>query len=445
MSGPSITAHSSRRMDLPGGTVAFVETSHALPLVSITVSFRTGGAADLPGKDGTGRIMGRLLRRGCDGLGMMEFERAVDTLGAELSVDVSSASLTFHAQVIRRNLGAFVALLGRMLHKPTFAQEEFDRLLREAIAELEEARDSDRSLAQVAFRRDLFGLDHPYGRGSAGRISTLKSLHVDDIRARYRRDAQRGNMVLGFAGDISAAEAEDHALALCAGLPDGKADAAVVPEPVVRKGRRVVFVDKPERTQTQVVIGCLGTHPSDEDHHALLASTAVFGGTFTSRLMREVRSKRGWSYGASARLGVERARHALSIGTFPAATDAPACLALELDLLGKWVTGGITPRELSFIKNYLVRSFAFEIDTPIKRLHQALDMELLGMSPDYYATHTEKTKQVTPELANEAVRRRISTEDLTIVVVGTAAQVAGDIEKAVPGIASMEIVPFDRD
>jgi zinc protease len=194
-----------------------------------------------------------------------------------------------------------------------------------------------------------------------------------------------------------------------------------------------------------VVIGCLGTHPNDSDHHALLASAAVFGGTFTSRLMREVRSKRGWSYGASARLGVERARHALTIGTFPAATDAAACLALELDLMQKWVEGGITPRELSFIKNYLVRSFAFEIDTPIKRLHQALDIELLGLAPDYYATHTDKTKEVTPELANEAVKRRISTEDLTIVVVGTAAQVAADIEKAVPGLASMDIVPFDRD
>jgi zinc protease len=432
-------------LDLPGGTVVFVETSHALPLVSITVSFRTGGAADPNGKDGLGRMMGRLVRRGCDGLSMMQFERAVDTLGAELSVDVSSASLTFHAQVIRRNLGAFVALLGRMLHKPTFAQEEFDRLLREAVAELEEARDSDRSLAQVAFRRDLFGLDHPYGRGSAGRISTLKSLRVDDVRGRYARDARKSNLVLGFAGDISAEEAEKYALELSQGLPDGGDDAPKVPEPERRSGRRVVFVDKPERTQTQVVIGCLGTHPNDSDHHALLASAAVFGGTFTSRLMREVRSKRGWSYGASARLGVERARHALTIGTFPAATDAAACLALELDLMQKWVEGGITPRELSFIKNYLVRSFAFEIDTPIKRLHQALDIELLGLAPDYYATHTDKTKEVTPELANEAVKRRISTEDLTIVVVGTAAQVAADIEKAVPGLASMDIVPFDRD
>jgi zinc protease len=317
--------------------------------------------------------------------------------------------------------------------------------LREAVAELEEARDSDRSLAQVAFRRDLFGLDHPYGRGSAGRISTLKSLRVDDVRGRYARDARKSNLVLGFAGDISAEEAEKYALELSQGLPDGGDDAPKVPEPERRSGRRVVFVDKPERTQTQVVIGCLGTHPNDSDHHALLASAAVFGGTFTSRLMREVRSKRGWSYGASARLGVERARHALTIGTFPAATDAAACLALELDLMQKWVEGGITPRELSFIKNYLVRSFAFEIDTPIKRLHQALDIELLGLAPDYYATHTDKTKEVTPELANEAVKRRISTEDLTIVVVGTAAQVAADIEKAVPGLASMDIVPFDRD
>jgi len=210
-------------------------------------------------------------------------------------------------------------------------------------------------------------------------------------------------------------------------------------------GRRLVFVDKPERTQTQVLIGSLGTQPHDEDHHALSVANAIFGGTFTSRLMREVRSKRGWSYGASARLGVDRHRQAFTMWTFPAATDAAACLALELDLLSTFVAKGITTRELSFIKRYLARSYAFEIDTAAKRMHQALDVELLDLPADYYSGYIAHVEGVTLETANGAVSRRLGAKDLLITVVGTASEILEPVRAAIPELASHEVVPFDRD
>jgi zinc protease len=206
-----------------------------------------------------------------------------------------------------------------------------------------------------------------------------------------------------------------------------------------------VFVDKPDRTQTQILIGTLGTWPHDPDHVPLTVANAVFGGTFTSRLMNEIRSKRGWSYGAHARLSIDRQRQAFSMWTFPAAEDAPACLALELDLLEKFVNGGITPREAAFIQRYLVRSHAFDIDTAPKRLHQGLDVELLGLPKDYYSTYVEHVKAVTPETANAAVRARIRPEDLLVVVVGTASRTFDPVRDAVKNLGSHEIVPFDQE
>ena len=85
----------------------------------------------------------------------------------------------------------------------------------------------------------------------------------------------------------------------------------------MRAGRRLLVVDKPERTQTQILVGTLGTSPHDDDHVPLVVGNAVFGGTFTSRLMKEIRSKRGWSYGASARAGIERQRQSWVLWTFP--------------------------------------------------------------------------------------------------------------------------------
>ena len=131
--------------------------------------------------------------------------------------------------------------------------------------------------------------------------------------------------------------------------------------------------------------------------------------------------------------------------TFPAAADAAPCLELALQLLETWVNGGVTPSEVAFIKRYLVRSHAFEIDTATKRLHQALDVELLGLPADYFSGWIEHVRAVTPESASEAVRRRIDPENLLAVVVGTASEVLEPLKAAVPRLAETHVVAFDAE
>ena len=437
-------ARETTRLTLAGGIPGFLEPSHALPLVSFTLALRSGAAHEPADRGGVARLTARMFRRGAAGLTSRQIEEAVDTLGGEIAVDVGGSTMAFHGTVIRRNLEPFVDLVARLLGTPTFDETELARLRREALAELTEARDSDRSLAQIAFRRGLFA-GHPFARGSSGTLSSIPKLGVGDLRAFYARHWVRGNAVLGFSGDIDEPLATTLGNKLLAALPEGPRVPDDLPEPEVKPGRRLVFVDKPERTQTQIIIGSLGTSAHDPDHVPLAVANAIFGGTFTSRLMREVRSKRGWSYGASARLSVDRRRQSFSVWTFPAATDAAPCIALEIDLLTKWITAGITPRELSFVKKYLGRSYAFDVDTASKRLHQALDVELLELPVDYYSGYVEHVEAVTREGANEAVTKRLSLTDQLYVVVGTAADILPAIEAAIPDLASTEVVPFDRE
>src|SRR4030095_11365546 len=100
------------------------------------------------------------------------------------------------------------------------------------------------------------------------------------------------------------------------------------------------------------------------------------------------------------------------------------CIERELQLLEAFVSQGITAKELAFIKRYLVRSYAFEIDTAAKRMHQSLDVELLGLPADYYTGYVRAIEAVTLDQANAAVHARISPERLVITVVGTASQIA---------------------
>jgi zinc protease len=432
------------RFELDGGALGLLEPAHAVPLVSFVISLRSGSAADPEGKSGLARIAMRMLRRGCEGMTSEQIDFRIDVLGAEMAVDTSPSTVAIHAQVIARNVDAFVDLLAKLLSTPTFPEDELARLRRETAAEIVEARDNDRAVAQKAMQRTLFE-GHPYGRSPGGKTDTVERVTREDVVGFYRKLVVQGNVVIGMAGDVTATRAPELARRLVSSLPKGAPTPDEVPEPSMKPGRRLVVVDKPERTQTQILVGTLGTSPHDEDHVPLVVSNAVFGGTFTSRLMREVRSKRGWSYGASARTMIDRRRQAWIMWTFPAAEDAAPCLKLTLELMNQWVGAGVTPREVAFIQRYLVRSHAFEVDTAPKRLHQALDVELISLPADYHTRWIERVRAVTPESAAAAVRSRIHPENVLAVVVGTAAQVLEPLKGAMPEASEVSVVPFDQE
>ena len=252
----------------------------------------------------------------------------------------------------------------------TFNENELGQLKRETIAEIIESRDQDKSLCGKFFRRALFG-DHPLGRGSTGSEASNAKLTTDDVRKSLKQHFGVGELVVAATGNLEP-KSERFAPALRAFQSNGgrKPDAT---DPVTPTGRHLLFVDKPERTQTQIMIGGLGTYPNDDDHLALHVANTVFGGTFTARLMRAVRSDKGWSYGAYSRMPIERVREAFWMWTFPKATDAAACIALQMQLLTDWVRKGITREELAFAKGNIIESYAFDIDTPWKRVRQKAD------------------------------------------------------------------------
>jgi zinc protease len=423
-------------------TNVFCETSHALPLVSFTIAERTGALEDPQGKEGLFRMTSRLIRRTGAGLSPEELDLRIDSLGGALGVEVGQSAATFQGTVISRSLDAFSDLLIGVLSKPGLTEHEFGKLKRETLAELVEARDHDRDLAQRWFGRSLFA-GHPYGRSVSGTEDSVTSVNRDDVSSLYSLVTTSKNLVFAFAGDIDSARASSIAERITLALPAGEMRRDSIPEPTMRPGRHLVIVDKPERTQTQILIGTLGTHPHDSDHLALHVGNTIFGGTFTARLMQEVRAKRGWSYGAYSSAPYDRHRRSFTMWTFPKASDAAACIALELELLEKWVNGGVTPKELAWAKRYLVRSHAFSVDTATKRVGQALDEEVYSLPAGYHSEYTERIRALSLEDVNTAIRKRITPDDLLVTLVGTAAEIEASVRAAIPRLESTEIVPFD--
>lgn len=426
------------------GPSLLLERDASLPLVHGGICTRSGSAEDPEPLLGLTRLCQRLMRRTAAGMAADEVDARIDRMGAALGLDIGHGSTALSGSVLERSFDEYMRLFEQILTQPGFAEDELERLKRETVAELTEILDSDQQLAQRWFLRSVLA-GHPYGRTVVGSQKTLAAITVADVQACYRRHFTRDNLIFSFAGAVDLERVERAARSIWEALPAGGGSPPPPPEPKAQPGRRLVFVDKPERTQTQILIGCLGGHPSDADYFSLMVANTVFGGTFTARLTQEVRAKRGWSYGAYSSLGYDRRRQAFSMWTFPKADDAAACLALELEMLRDWWRGGITREELDWAKRYLTQSHAFSCDTAAKRVGLELDELTSDLPRGHYARFIASIGDVTLESANRAVQERLSLDDLTIVVVGTHSAIGDSLRAAIGELAEERIVPFDTE
>jgi zinc protease len=421
-------------------TKVLIESSDVLPLVDIEIAFRVGSLQDPIGKEGLAQLTSHLMRRGPHGVSAESFEERLANLGARLSVDTAMRSTRVRATTLRRNLESLIELVADLVWRPAMRARDFAKLKRHAQAALLARLDDDQTLGAIQLRERLFA-GHPYGRSSSGSADSLRRIGLQDVKRFYARYLEKEPFIVGVSGDISDSEAQS---LVRAHFPrrtrkmNGKHD---VPATRIPRGRHVVIVDKPERTQTQLYIGTLGARTHDRTLFPLIVSNTAFGGTFTGPLMQEVRAVRGWSYGAYSRLMHSDQRDAWYMWSAPSVEYSADCAELQLDLLDHWVDEGLAKPSLKFAQQYLINSHCFDRDTPSKRLESRLDIELLGVPRRYVEHHDELVAQVTHKQASDATRARISPRDLVIVVVATAKDVQSAFEK-LPGVQSVEVVPY---
>jgi zinc protease len=423
------------------GPVVLVESDHTLPLVHVGLMLRTGSIHDPRGLEGLTRMTARMLRMGTRQLSAQQVEERIDSLGAQLSVGCAPSYVQISGVVVAHNLEPFFELVCQLVQAPAFRARDLSRAKRETVAELVGVVDDDRSLAARHFRAFALG-KHPYARPVVGTTHSVRAIGRNQVLAHHEKHFVRDNFIVSMAGAVQP-ERVQQLVTRHLTLPKGKVPKLDAPETTFQTGRRLLIVDKPERTQTQIIVGTLGTHVLDPDHTALQVANVIFGGLFTARLTHEVRSVRGLSYGASSSLGHDRQRELWTMWTFPAAKDAKKCLELQLDLYDDWVQNGVRPSELKRAKDFLVKSHAFEIDTAQKRLDQKIEAELFGLPSDYFDGFVRRVQHVSRADANLALQKRLSRKNLAMTVVATASQLRPELA-ALKSLDELKIVPFDR-
>ena len=399
-----------------GARVYFVE-SRDLPMLDLAVDFPAGSGRDPAGKPGLAHLTQGLLDQGAGGLSETEIaHKLADSgaiLGGRLDRDRAGVTLRTLSSLPEREIALDVLI--RVLHKPAFDQAVLTREKRRLAAALREDEADPGSVADKAFYRTLYG-DHPYGHDERGDAASIERISRDELVAFHRRHYSAANAVIALMGDIDRAMAETIAERIARGLPAG---AALPPLPAPGAVKPLEQRIAHPSTQSHVLVGTIGMARDDPEFFPLFVGNYVLGGGgFDSRLMREVRDKRGYAYSAYSAFSPMTHAGPFVLGLQTKLEQTDDALKVARDTLRQFIADGPTEAELQQARSNLTGGFPLRIDSNKKILDYLAMIGFYRLPLDYLDTWIAKVEAVDVAAVRRAFAARIDPDRLVTVVVG---------------------------
>lgn len=400
-----------------GANVLFVET-HDLPLLDISVEFAAGSAYDSAQNSGLASLTRHMLALGAAGMSDNDIARRFEDVGANLggSLDRDRAGLSLRTLSSAREREQAIDIFIKVLQQPDFPQAVLEREKARTIANLKQALTRPEVLLERAFYRALYGT-HPYALSPGGELETLPALQREQLNDFYRRHYNAANATLAIIGDIDRPAAEALAIRLTQGLPAGTPPPPLLP--VMEKTAAVIERINHPATQSHILLGQPGVKRGDADYFPLyLGNYVLGGGGFDSRLLKELRQKRGLVYSASSYFIPQRELGPFELGLQTERSQAENALGLARETLAEFVRRGPTPKELQQAKNNIVGGFPLRLDSNKKILEYLAVIGFYGLPLDYLEVFPRKVQAVSASEIQQAFQRRIRVDALTTVIVG---------------------------
>ncbi|WP_439527000.1 M16 family metallopeptidase [Roseovarius mucosus] len=404
-----------REITTPGGLEAWLVEDHSIPFVALELRFRGGGSLDPEGKRGVTNLMVGLLEEGAAEMDAQGFARASESLAADFRYSVNDDRVSVSARFLTENRDQAVDLLRSSLVEPRFDPDAIERVRAQILSIINAAQTDPRDIVGQAFDSLVFG-DHPYGSSLDGTIESVTALTRDDILAAHQGALARDRLYVSAVGDITEAELAALLDSLLGDLPESGAPLPGNVAPNLPGGVKVTDFATP---QSIVAFAQPGIDRDDPDFFAAYILNHILGGGgFESRLMSEVREKRGLTYGVYSYLADKDAAQ-LWMGSVASANDRVAeAITVIRDEWDRIHTEGVTPEELENAKTYLTGAYPlqFEGNGPIADI--AVGMQMEGLPTDYIVTRNDKVNAVALDDINRVARELLDPETLTFVVVG---------------------------
>lgn len=413
-----------QRVTSPGGIEAWLVIDRTIPVLSLEFAFRGGGALEPQGREGLASMVASLLTEGAGPRDQQQFAAALEDRVISLSFDSALENMTGSLRALTRDRELAAELVADALTRPRFEPAAIERVRSRAQVALRRNSQEPATIASLAWFSTAFP-QHPYGRTRRGTAESLAAITRDDIVAFHGQRYARDNLLVAAVGDITPQDLGAFLDRAFGALPPTATAAIAVPPITPRAPGRTVVITRPQ-PQTYFLFGQIGIAREDPDYPAALVVNHILGGGgFGSRLMYEVRERRGLTYGiGSGLLNYESTD--LLYGTF-SSDNARAAEALTL-VRAEWRRmreQGPTAAELADSIANLTGGFALRLNSTRSIARILIGLRIDRRPPDYIARRIAQIRAVTLDQARRVARRMFDPDALFVVAVGNPANLQG--------------------
>ena len=403
---------------VPASQVWLLE-DHTLPIVAMRIAFRHAGSAyDGADKQGLAYVVSNLLGKGAGDLDNLAFKTWLEELAISIEYSVDKDYFYIALQTLSEHKEKALQLLALTLTQPRFDTQEVERVREQLLVSLAQRREQPRYIASLHWNKHVFG-KHPYSYAVHGTEDTLQHITKEDIQAFKNQHLVRDAMLVSVVGDITEAETT-YLIGKYFDTIPAKSSRPITFLPVFNQFPESKYVHiKKSIPQSLAVFGHKGIDYHDPDFYpAYIVDYVLGGGGFESRLMKEVREKRGLAYSIYTYINPLQytTLYKGSVGTRNQAINASLdIIKAEMDDIR---THGITAEELSMAKSYLLGSFALKMDSNAKLASYLTFMQTEELGIDFLQRRNAMVAKVTLEDTKRVAKNLLDPEHLTIVVVG---------------------------
>jgi zinc protease len=414
---------SYQKFTLKNGLTVYLCQQTEVPTISVNLVLPAGAVYD-GAQAGLANFTVTALKHGTATQTKQQFDEALEFLGATINTYANKELAGISANFASKDKVQVLGMLQQLLLTPSFNSTEFDKEKKRALINLEQAKESPRSLMQLYFDKQIYG-NHGYGNLVSGNKTTINALTVAQVNTFYKNHYSPKGAALAIVGNFDVPEIKTLITQLfgkwqATGTPNENTASRSFTAPTATK---VLLVNRDASRETTFYIGSLGINRSNKDFVAVEVINTLFGGRFTSMLNDELRVNTGLTYGANSRFNALKNFGTFYISTYTATKTTEQAIDKALEVLKNLQTKGVEEKMLTSAKNYVKGQFPPRYETPGQLAQLFTNMFWYNL-PDGFINDFEKNVDaIDMAKAKQIIATYFTPKQLQFVLIGKAADI----------------------
>jgi len=397
-----------------GLKIVFIR-NNKLPIVQLGMMIYAGSIHDPERKNGLANLTSLMLDEGAGDLNALEFDEAVESLGSVFNTSADDEKISATMTTISENFEKSLSLFRDAIMFPRLEEADFEREKRKAVTRILQMEQEPSYLASSGFQKIVFNKTN-YAFQTLGKIETLESVTVEELRSYHKEYFSPANAVLFAVGDFQKESLIDSFKKYFGEWKKEKIYKKKICRPE-KTEREIYYIHREDSPQTEIVMGHIVSGREMKNYFARLTLNSILGGQFTSRINLNLREKRGITYGAHSSFGYNKNFGVFSVSTSVQSEHTKTAvdeIFQEIDNIKK----EISEDELQFAKSSLIKRFPSQFETYSQLIGNMALVELFDLPSNYFNLYPERINSVTLDDLYSVAQNDIDESSIATILVG---------------------------